>query len=604
MRNDIYLAGNNYYRVLAETEDRLLVIDCLSQQMPVWVSADFTKSKTTVSESELQDKFGMSYATYDSLSPEDRKTVRERYTIIAPILSSLSDDRMRASMISLAAENSGLSKQTVRKYLCLFLATQHMESLAPAHRSSAKKLSRDEKNFRWALNKYYYSPKKHKLTTVYTLMLKNKYTDETGKLLPDYPPFHRLKYFFYKTRKLQTELISRNGLSHYQRNNRPLLGTVQDYAPSVGYGMMDSTVCDIYLVNSAGQLVGRPILTICVDAFSSLICGYYLSWEGGVFSLQELMKNVIADKKAWCERFGIVISVDEWPCSVLPGVLITDRGPEYIGRTFEQITELGVKLENLPAYRPELKGIVEQSFHGVQELYKPHLLGKGVIQPDYQERGAHDYRKDACLTMDDFEKIIIHCIVHYNSKRILEGFPYTTEMTEAQVAPYASSIWRWNSEQAGANLISVTQEQLRLILLPRTMGRFSRRGFLVNGQRYRHVEGSFAERYLSGDSAVVAYDPDKAGTVWLVEKGLYTPFELISAADRDTSFSELEQLQEAQKQIKRSETDRCTQAKVDLAAHIEAISREARAPEHISIKEIRKTHAIEKAKRKTEAHNG
>ncbi len=604
MRNDIYMVENSYFRVLAETEDRLLVIDCFSQQMPVWVPADFTESGTTVFESELKTLLGTTYADYDSLSPEDRKAVRERYTIIAPILSSLSDDRIRASMINMAAENSGLSKQTIRKYLCLYLATQQIEALAPTHRYSVRELSQDEKNFRWALNKFYYSPKKHKLTTVYTLLLKHKYTDETGTLLPDYPPFHRFRYYFYKTRKLQTEFISRNGLSNYQRNSRPLLGTVQDYAPAVGYGMMDSTICDIYLINSAGKLVGRPILTICVDAFSSLICGYYLSWEGGVFSLQELLKNVIADKKAWCERFGIGISRDEWPCSALPGVLITDRGPEYIGRTFEQITELGVKLENLPAYRPELKGIVEQAFHGVQELYKPHLLGKGVIQPDYQERGAHDYRKDACLTMDDFEKIVIRCLVHYNSKRILERFPYTAEMTEAPVAPYASSIWRWNSELPGANLISVTQEQLRLALLPRTVGRFSRRGLLVNGQRYRHVEGSFAERYLSGDSVVVAYDPDKAGTVWLVEKGCYTPFELISVGNGDTSFSELEQLREAQKQIKRSEIDNSNQAKVDLAAHIEVISREARAPENISIKEIRKTHAAEKAKRKMEVHNG
>lgn len=49
---------------------------------------------------------------------------------------------------------------------------------------------------------------------------------------------------------------------------------------------------------------------------------------------------------------------------------------------------------NLPAYRPELKGAVEKFFDLVQGNYKKHLKGKGVIEPDYQERGAHDYRKD------------------------------------------------------------------------------------------------------------------------------------------------------------------------------------------------------------------
>lgn len=605
MRNDIYLVGNNYYRVLAETENRLLVIDCLSQQMPAWVPAHFIESGTAVSESELKTKLGTTYADYDSLSPEDRKAVRERYTIIAPILSSLSDDRMRASMISFAAESSGFSKQTVRKYLCLYLTTQQMESLAPTHRYTLKELSQDEKNFRWALNKYYYSPLKYKLPVVYTLMLKNKYTDATGTLVTGYPPYHRFKYFFYKNRKTQTELISRNGLANYQRNSRPLLGTVQDYAPAVGYGMMDSTTCDIYLVNSAGQLVGRPILTFCVDAYSSLICGYLLSWEGGVFSLQELMQNVISDKTEWCSRFGVQVTKAEWPCTSIPGVLVTDRGPEYTGNTFEQITELGIKMENLPAYRPELKGVVEKAFDCVQNLYKPHLRGKGVIEPDYQERGAHDYRKDACLTMNDFEKIIIRCIVHYNSKRILDRFSYTKTMIEEKVSPYASSLWTWGMNQPGANTVTVSHEQLRLTLFPRINARFTRRGLIVQNRRYRHTCGSYTEEYLSGKSAIVAYDSDNAGRVWLVEKGSFYPFELISAEDSFFSIPETERMQTELKRIKNSETNNANQAKVDLVMHIEAISREARAPENISIKEVRKTHALEKAKRKMkETRNG
>ncbi len=41
----------------------------------------------------------------------------------------------------------------------------------------------------------------------------------------------------------------------YQKNHRPLLGDgVQEFAPNVGFGMLDSTICDIYLVNDAGKL--------------------------------------------------------------------------------------------------------------------------------------------------------------------------------------------------------------------------------------------------------------------------------------------------------------------------------------------------------------
>ena len=59
--------------------------------------------------------------------------------------------------------------------------------------------------------------------------------------------------------------------------------------------MLDSTTLDIYLVDDAGQVVGRPILTFCVDGFSGLIQGYSLTWEGGMYSLRNLMMNVVSN---------------------------------------------------------------------------------------------------------------------------------------------------------------------------------------------------------------------------------------------------------------------------------------------------------------------
>ena len=115
---------------------------------------------------------------------------------------------------------------------------------------------------------------------------------------------------------------------------------------------------------------------------------------------------------------------------MLPGTMITDMGTEYTSGNFEQITELGVTVQNLPAYRPELKGPVEKFFDLIQTEFKKYLKGKGVIEPDYRERGAHDYRKDACLTIQDFEMVILRCILYYNSQRVLGNFPYTEDMIQ------------------------------------------------------------------------------------------------------------------------------------------------------------------------------
>lgn len=88
----------------------------------------------------------------------------------------------------------------------------------------------------------------------------------------------------------------------------------------IGKGKLDSTICDLYLVNEAGEVIGRPVLTACVDAYSGLCMGYSLGWEGGVYSLRTLMLCILVDKKEWCEKRGIVLDeggrVLEWLWSI------------------------------------------------------------------------------------------------------------------------------------------------------------------------------------------------------------------------------------------------------------------------------------------------
>ena len=69
--------------------------------------------------------------------------------------------------------------------------------------------------------------------------------------------------------------------------------------------MLDSTVCDIYLLNENGELAGRPILTAACDANTSLCLGYSLTWENDTKSLQNLMVNILEDKVLFCEKKGI-----------------------------------------------------------------------------------------------------------------------------------------------------------------------------------------------------------------------------------------------------------------------------------------------------------
>ncbi len=593
-KNDLLEYNENVYRVVSINEDKVLVIDCINLTMPRWIDLSDWQDYSPCSEEKLLSITDRRFPKIEELNQEQMKVMHNRFTLIAPILSYITDEPMKNRLIADTAERHKVSKQTVRRYLCLYLAFPNITILAPTNKEERKELTTHEKNFRWALNKYYYTRYKNSLRTTYLYMLRDKYTNENGELIQPHPTFRQFQYYYSKHKSLQTYYISRDGLSNYQRNHRPLLGEgVRDFAPNVGVGMLDSTVCDIYLINESGEVVGRPILTACLDAYSGLCMGYFLGWEGGVYSLRALMLNVISDKVNHCKKSGINIDKEEWDCSELPSTLITDRGSEYQSATFEQITELGLSVINLAPYRADLKSVVEKFFDCIQSLYKPLLKGKGVIEEDFQERGGHDYRKDSCLTIEEFEKILIHCILYYNNSRIID-LPNEKELIENGVKPHASSLWKWGKNCAGANVINVDKQTLTLCLLPRTRGKFTRSGLVANKLRY--TANGFTERYLQGGDCTIAYNADNASTVWLIENGSYTPFRLILSEFEDMSLSEIEALTSRKKALTESEQEYNLQARLALIESIETIAHGSQKGAR-SISNIRSTRTRETKKK-------
>ena len=191
------------------------------------------------------------------------------------------------------------------------------------------------------------------------------------------------------------------------------------------------------------------------------------------------------------------------------------------------------------------------------------------------------------------------CILYYNNNRILGEQILSKEMIAAGVQPTANSVWRWSCTQLGSNLIPVDDEQLRLTLLPRTEGKFTRRRLVVHKQRYRHCEGKFTERYLNGGKVTVAYDPDDISSVYLYESGLYTRFELILKVYDNLSLEEVMELQAQQQAAKKSAQPQKDQALIDLVASIETIANARGHSGDVNLKGIRQTHKTEKQRRRS-----
>lgn len=595
MKNKLYKYKDTIVRVLKESDQSVFIIDCLKTKMPYTVHKMDFKDAILCDEDLLMQETNEPVFDISEASEHNKKIAYDRYNMIAPLLSFMDDKYKRTLLFNQVCQERNISKQSLRNYFYKYLIFQNICVLVPKSSITEKLLTKDEKNMRWALNKYFYSTNRYSLKSSYLLMLKEKYCDINGKLQSNIPSFYQFRYFYRKTKNMQTFYITRDGLSNYQRNKRPLLGDgIQEFAPAVGTGLLDATVCDIYLIDETNSLVGRPILTVCIDAYSSFCYGYALTWEGGIYSLKVLMQNMVSNKKKHCEELGIFINDDQWNISEIPGTFVTDMGKEYVSENFEQITELGVTLKNLPPYRPELKGVVEKFFNIIQETYKPYLKNKGIVEPDFLERGVHDYRKDACLTIEDFEKIIVRCIVYYNSQRILKNFPYTEDMIKNNIKPYANNIFEYSKLSPGANLISVTLKQIMLTLLPRTTGIFSRFGLKVNKMRYKNE--NYIEKYLIGGEVTVAYNPDNVSYVWLIENGCYIQFKLIESRYNGKELTDVELIEKEHRKLVNSHCNSNTQAQIDLANSLEEIVSNVQYPQKLNTKYT--TSVKNRAKRK------
>lgn len=121
--------------------------------MPVWINKSNIQSFHQCSEEELLNETNIKIYDMDSLSLTERRTVHERFSLIANVLPFISDQQKRSKMIAIISEERKISKQTIRFYLCLYLAYQDITVLALKKIEREKDLSKDEKNMRWSFRK-------------------------------------------------------------------------------------------------------------------------------------------------------------------------------------------------------------------------------------------------------------------------------------------------------------------------------------------------------------------------------------------------------------------------------------------------------------------
>ena len=444
-----------------------------------------------------------------------------------------------------------------------------------------KEVTPEQKDFLWAIETFYYSAKKLSLRSAYDMLLLSRYTDADGHLKEEHPSWHCFRHFYYEKNyhRRSRASISRNGLTDYQRNHRPLFGSASDWKGKIGAFQMDATQADIYLVSrlDRSSVVGRPYVYLAVDTATQLIAGIYVGLEAGEQAVIRCLANAAMDKVEFCKQHGIEITKEEWPNVGLPGEIITDKGREFVGNRMNELTmKYGIEVETLPPFRPDGKGLVEKSFDLIQQRYKPVLRGKGVIEADAQERWAVDYRSQAILTPEEFTKVVIHCVLYLNRSRIIKS------ASECDCEPIAAKMWTWYEQQNRSTILPIDEDALYQFGLPRKQVSLSRKGICENGLWYVSKDyKKFLENHKIGEKVTIAYDTEDVSRIFLIDKMEYLTFELASYCEKYAGVSSAEyEMERKTKKAGRQELERKdTEGRIQALQDIQEIVKKAERKE-------------------------
>jgi len=564
-------------------------------------------SEEAISEKDRLFRDNLWEQLNDLLDPQNEPTIFER--------------RFRGKLLNEYAQKTGITAKTLYKHLKRYWQRgKNKNAFLPDHtkaggkgtkKKSDRKLGRPpkygmsaglyidegiEKIFDSASRKYYHTKAEYTFKATYELMIRDNFsreiTDATGakelELLDksEIPTLRQFRYWYSKNYSPDDSLRFRKGDSKYNLLHRALTGKsdVAVMGPGAKY-QIDATVGDIYLVSqfNRADIIGRPIIYFIIDTFSRMITGMYVglegpSWLGAMMALA----NAASDKVKFCAEYGIEISEDDWPCHHIPEAILGDRGEMESKSADTLVNSLGVRIENAPPYRADIKGIVEQYFHTVNTTVTAFLPGN--VKPDMSERVGRDYRLDAKLDLRQFTKVIIECLLYHNNEHYMENFDRSAEMISGDVAPIPIRLWNWGIAHYSGLLRSFPEDIVKLCLMPTDTAMVTPRGIRFKGIYYM-CELAVKQKWLEtartkgNFKADISYDPRDMAQIYLRNTDGIS-YEVCYLADWQEKYSgkylyEILYLQETEKIAKHGYASRKLTARVNLSAKVDEIVAEA-----------------------------
>lgn len=249
----------------------------------------------------------------------------------------------------------------------------------------------------------------------------------------------------------------------------------------------------VVICDRTGLPLGRPILTVMIDAYSGYILGFYLSFYGpGLTSVAGVVRNALLPKD------DITAGLDlahPWLAHGLGDEWVIDNGLEFHSFGFKTMAmSLGVDLMYCRVRTPWLKPHVERFFSTLNTL----SLVRGRVSKTVANVMRIDPYKDAAITFSDLVRGLLMYIVDVHAHE-----PNWRKMS----TPF--DLYREGIERSPPAMFPGSLEQLKLAAgLSKTLT-LGQGGIELEGLPY----GSYAfkdivNKHGSGLKLLCKWDPD------------------------------------------------------------------------------------------------
>jgi putative transposase len=277
---------------------------------------------------------------------------------------------------------------------------------------------------------------------------------------------------------------------------------------------VDHTILDVVVIaDASGMPLGRPVITVIIDAFSGYVVGFYISFSGpGLAAVLNTMKVSLFPKSVYLENASFL--TNDWLGYGIGEMYVVDNGLEFHSKQFVfAALELNTDIQYCPVRQPWLKPNIERFFGELGHV----LPQSGKVMKPVANVLPIDPRKTAQISFSDLCKGLLQYFVDVHpfkihSRTLTRPFDLFSESFANTPPPLLPT----NIEKLG--LIGANQKTL-------TIGN---EGIVMPGLRFNSRELQMVRREIASSfKTQIKYDSEDLGYAYVQHpetlRWLYVP---------------------------------------------------------------------------------